>query len=90
MVTLPFSPKPRYFFFFEGLEYANTEYGSTIYFKNINLQYFAILLDKNIIFANHYVTFKNYDNIFKKFCKKKSFNQTIRFVLEKLQKSGDL
>ena len=34
--------------------------------------------------------FKNYDNIFKKFCKKKSFNQTIRFVLEKQQKSGDL
>ena len=26
----------------------------------------------------------------KKICKKKSFNQTLRFVLEKLQKSGDL
>ena len=32
--------------------------------------------------------FKNYDIIFKKFCKKKSSKQTIRFVLEKLQKAG--
>ena len=31
---------------------------------------------------------KNYDIILKNFCKKKSFKQTIRFVLEKLQKAG--
>ena len=72
------------------LEHANTGYGTSIHFKNINLRYFVILLDSNIIVANHYVMFKNYDNILKEFGKKKSFNQTIRFALEKLQKSGDL
>ena len=53
MGTLPSSPEPR--FFLEGLELAKTGYGTSIYFKNINLQYFAILLDDNIIFADHYV-----------------------------------
>ena len=78
MGTLPSFPEPC-FFFFEGLEFANIEYGTSIHFKNINLQYFASFLDNNIIFTNHSVMFKNYDNIFEKFCKKKSFNQTIRF-----------
>ena len=50
--------------FFEGLELANTEYGTSILFKNINLQHFAILSDNNIIiFADRYAIFKNYDSI---------------------------
>ena len=88
MGTLPSPPEPRYFF--KGLELANTGYDTSIYFKNINIQYFETLLDNNIIFANHQVMFKNYDNVFKKFCEKKSFNQTMRFVWKKVQKSGDL
>ena len=69
MGTLTSSPEPHYFFF-EELELANTKYVTSIHFKNINLQYFAMLLDDNIIFANHYVIFKNYDNIKKKFVKR--------------------
>ena len=67
-------------FFFEGLGHANTEYGTSIHFKKINSQYFATILDNRVIFAYRYAIFKNYDNIKKKYCKKKSFNQTIRFV----------
>ena len=88
MGTCPLPQNPA--IFFEGRELANTECGTSIPFEDINAQYFAIFLNNNIILANHYVMFKNYDNIFKKICKKKSFNQTIKFVLEILQKSGDL
>ena len=56
-LSLPFrSP-----LFFQGLEFANTGYGTSIYFNNRNLQYFALLLDNNIIFANRSVIFNNYD-----------------------------
>ena len=71
--------------FFPRLELANTGYGSSIHFKSINLQYFAIFRD-NIIVVNRYIIFKNYDNIKNKLCEKNSFNLTLRFVLEKLLK----
>ena len=57
MEALPSFPEPGYFF--KRLEIANTGYGNSDHFRNPNLQYFEILLDKNIIFANCYVIFKN-------------------------------
>ena len=56
---------PRILFFFEGLELANIGCSTSIHFKNINLQYFAILLDKNIIFSNCNVVLNNYNKILK-------------------------
>ena len=51
--------------------------------KNINLQYFAILLDDNIIVAMQYLkTMKQ----LKSFCETKTCDQTICFVFEKLLK----
>ena len=37
--------------FFPELELANTGYGTSIHFKTKSLQYFALLLDNNIIVA---------------------------------------
>ena len=38
--------------FFQGFELANTDYCTPIYSKNISyLQYFAVLLDNNIVVA---------------------------------------
>ena len=52
----------------------------------MNLPYFAILLDNNIIIAMQYLKTKI---VFKNFGEKKAFNQTIGFVFEKLlQKWG--
>ena len=74
METLPSFPEPRYFF--KRLEIANTGYGNSDYFRNPNLQYFEILLDNNIIFANCYVIFKNYDdNISKNSVKRSSLTE---------------
>ena len=53
-----------------------------ISFENIRLQYFAILLDHNVIVAMQYLKIVL---IKKKFFKGKRLpNQTIRFVFEKL------
>ena len=84
MRNLPLLQNPV---FFQGLELANTVYDTSIHLKNINhLQYFAMLLDNKIYSSYAELLFKNYDSIFNKLCKKKSFNQTITFVSEKLRK----
>ena len=71
MRTLPSPPEPR---FFQGLELANTGYGTSIHFKNIDLQYFAILFKGNIIVAKEYLK-----TTVEKFCEKKSFNHIFTF-----------
>ena len=80
MGTLPSHPEPS---LFQGLELASTVPYLLFHSKNINLQYFAILLDYNIIVAMQYLKTMI---IFKNFCEKKSFDQTIRSVFEKLLK----
>ena len=57
-------------------------------FKNINLQYFVILLDGNVIVAMQY---SKTMTIFINFCEKKSFNLTMSSAFEKpYWKSEDL
>ena len=48
------------------------KYDTLFHFKNINLQYFAILLDHNIIVAMQYLKTMI---IFKNFCEKKTFTK---------------
>ena len=61
---------------------------TSIHFRKINLQYFAILLDNNIIVAMQYLKTMI---IFKNFCEKKTFYQTIKFEVEKrLKKWGSI
>ena len=79
MGTLLSPPEP---FFFQRIELASTV-RTFFYFKNINLSYLAILLNNNIIVAMQYLETMI---IFKNFCDAKTFNQTIRFVFEKLLK----
>ena len=53
MRTLPLPPEPR--FSKDLIELANTVYSTSMHFKNVNyLQYFAILLDKNILITMYY------------------------------------
>ena len=59
------------------------KYGTSFHFKNINLQFFAILLDNNSIVVVKYL--KTTIIIFKNVCEKKTFYQTIKFVFDKLQ-----
>ena len=89
--NLPSFPEFRNFFF-KGLKLANTGYGTSIYFKNINLQYFAILLDNKLISYSLITMYKleTMTILFKKLCEKKSFYQTLRFALENFQKSGNV
>ena len=50
------SQPPEPCFFFQEPELANIGYGTLIHFKNITyLQYFAILLDNNIVVAIKYL-----------------------------------
>ena len=50
--------------FSQGLELANTGYGTSFHFKTTNFQHFAILLDNNIIVATQLLKtmliFKNF------------------------------
>ena len=79
METLHFSSKPSFF-----KKARACKYGNSYHFKIINLQYFAILLALgNIKAATQYLKSMI---ILKNFCEKKTFNQTIRFVFEKLLK----
>ena len=80
MGTLLSLPEP---IFFQGLELASTV---PFFILKINLLYFAILLNNNII-----VVLQNLKTmiIFKNVCEAKTFNQTIGFVFEKLLKKWE-
>ena len=79
MGTLPSHPEPS--FFFQGIELASIRY--LISLQKYKFTVFCLRLDNNIVVAMQYL---NAMIIVKKFCEKKMFDQTIRFVFQKLLK----
>ena len=77
MGTLPSHPEP---IFFSGLDLASTV---PYFISKYKFTVFCNTLDNDIIVAMQYLKTMI---IFKNFCEKKTFNQTVRFVFEKLLK----